>query len=69
MGALGMCLNLSVLQLLLGPLNSVHYDLPEGRKYSLCFFIMPDTTGTNVVNIWESYLSKLLKHIITHIHH
>lgn len=64
-----MCLNLSVLQLLLGLLNSVHYDLLEGRKYSLYFFIMLDTTGTNLVNVLESYLSKLLKHIITHIHH
>lgn len=51
-----MCLNLSVLQPVLGLLNSEHCDLPEGRKYSLCIFIVLDITWTNLVNIWESYL-------------
>ena len=56
LGALGMYLNLSVLQPVLGLLNSEHCDLPEGRKYSLCIFIVLDITWTNLVNIWESYL-------------
>ena len=56
----------SLLQQVLDQLTPVHYDHPQGRKYSLFFFIVLDIIGTNLVNMSESYLYLLLKHIFTH---